>query len=75
MRQTWGDKPRGAKPGVPNHRRITTPTPKLRGVGYHGIRQIFFPKTIRFVLRNDIKENPHFKERGLKFRTLCCSIL
>ena len=30
------------------------PTPKLRGVGCHGIRQIFFPKTICFVLRNKI---------------------
>ena len=48
---------------------MEAPSPKLRGVGYHGILQIFFPKTIRFVLRNDIKENPHFKERGLKFKT------
>ena len=40
------------------------PTPKLRGVGYHGIRQIFFPKTLRFVLRNELKKYPHIKIRG-----------
>ena len=57
-RQTWGDKP----PKDPL--KDPPPTPKLRGVGYHGIRQIFFQKTIRFVLRNELKKYPHIKIRG-----------